>query len=94
MLGAGGLSARVKVEGRDESRRGVKSIREPRGPARSLSASLTESAIRGQSFQLAALGREFDDMYVATKEPSHIFGGFSTLEESAPTRIVHNEGIA
>jgi len=65
-----------------------------RGPAESLSACLPESAIWRQSFELAAFSREFDDQYSAAKEPSNIFGGFPTLEESAPTRIIHNEGIA
>jgi hypothetical protein len=56
-------------------------------------ASLTESAVWRQSLELATLGSEFDDDYAAAKELSHIFGGFSTLEESASTRIIHNEDI-
>jgi hypothetical protein len=57
-------------------------------------ASLTELAVWRQSLELAALGSEFDDDYAAAKELSHIFGGFSTLEESAPVRIVHGEDVA
>jgi hypothetical protein len=65
-----------------------------RGPASLFLASQTESTVWRQSLEFATLGSEFDDDYAAAKEFSHIFGGFSTLEESALARIIHGEDVA